>query len=276
MPPKLLPLLPLADWRPTRDTLHGYVQVLGAVRAALAPRQKQAYHHSLRLTATGLTTTPLPAGPNTVELRLDLIEHYVELTSSHGVIWHQTVTGQPLAHFYGQVLAGLRDAGVSVQLAREPFTAAEPGVYDPPAVERFWSALAQIDQILKRFRAELREETSAVQFWPHNFDLAMLWFSGRRVPGQDPANPAKADEQMNFGFSTGDAGLPEPYFYATAYPLPPTLAATPWPADAEWHSQGWNGAVLPYARLAGAPDAEERLLAYWRAFQQAGAKLMLS
>ena len=68
--------------------------------------------------------------------------------------------------------------------------------------------------------------------------------------------------------------MPEPYFYATAYPLPPALAATPWPADVVWHNQGWNGAVLPYARLVNAPDAEERLLAYWRAFQQAGARLM--
>ena len=38
MPPKLLPLLPLADWRPTRDTLHGYVQVLGPY----APRWPRA------------------------------------------------------------------------------------------------------------------------------------------------------------------------------------------------------------------------------------------
>lgn len=274
MAPKLLPPLPLDDWLPTRRTLHGYVQVLGAVRGALAPRQKQAYHLSLRLAAVGLTTTSLPAGPNTIELLLDLTEHAAVLTSSHGVMWYQTLTGQPLAHFYAQVLGGLSDAGVDVEIDPEPFGVSEPGAYDRAAVERFWSALLQIDQILKRFRGELREETGAVQFWPHNFDLALLWFSGRRVPGQDPAHAAKADEQMNFGFSTGDATLPEPYFYATAYPLPPALPATPLPPGVTWHTQGWNGAVLRYAHLVNAPDAEDRLLAYWRALQQAGAALM--
>ena len=272
--PKLLPPLPLADWQPTRRTLHSYVQVLGAVRAALAPRQKQAYHLSLRLTAAGLTTTPLPADPHTFELRLDLTEHLAELVTSQGAQWYQTLTGQPGAEFYEQVVFGLREVGVSANVERPPLATPEGGPYDQEAVGRFWSALAQIDQVLKRFRAEQREETGAVQFWPHGFDLACLWFSGRKVPGQDPAHAARADEQMNFGFSTGDGGIPEPYFYATAYPLPPALSAAPWPADVHWHNQAWNGAVLPYARLVGAPDAEDRLLNCWRTFQRAGAALM--
>ena len=103
----------------------------------------------------------------------------------------------------------------------------------------------------------------------------MLWFTGRHVPGEDPANPRRFDEQMNFGFSTGDASLPEPYFYATAYPLPAALPATPLPPGVEWFHNGWQGAVLRYARLVDVPDAEARLLDYWRTVQRAGAKLML-
>ena len=42
-----------------------------------------------------------------------------------------------------------------------------------------------------------------VVLWPHHFGLAVLWFSGHPAPDQDPANAEYADEQMNFGFSTG-------------------------------------------------------------------------
>ena len=61
---------------------------------------------------------------------------------------------------------------------------------------------------------------AGLRCWPHHFDLAVVWFSGRKVPGQDPNDPEYSNEQMNFGFSTGDSGTPEPYFYATAYPAP--------------------------------------------------------
>jgi hypothetical protein len=79
---------------------------------------------------------------------------------------------------------------------------------------------------------------------------------------------------MNFGFSTGDGGMPEPYFYITAYPLPAGLGATPVPTGAVWHTEGWQGAVLPYATLVGAPDAEDTLLNFLRTYETAGMKLM--
>jgi hypothetical protein len=274
MPPLNLPPLPLAEWQPTRRTVHGYVQVLGAIRGALAPHQKQSYHRSLHVAAAGLTTTPIGYGPLTFELLLNLAQHRVTLTTNQGGEWHAPLTGQPVSAFYDQVLGALKEAGVSAPVDRQSFISPEAGVYDRAAVGRFWSALSQVDAVLRRFRGELREETGAVQLWPHGLDIAFLWFSGRRVPGREQAKPSHADEQMNFGFSTGDGGIPEPYFYATAYPLPAALPSAPLPRDVVWHSQGWNGAVLRYAALVGAPDAEERLLGYWRGIQQAGARLM--
>jgi hypothetical protein len=269
------PPLPLDAWRPTRDTLHGYAQVLGAVRAALTPRQKQSAHRSLRLAAAGLTTTPIPADHLTFEMLLDLTSHCLRLTTSDSRAWRQPVRGQSPAQFATEALAGLAALGLPTGVDPAQFAGGTDGAYDPAAVARFWSALSQIDQALKRFRGELRQETGEVQLWPHGFDLALLWFSGRRVPGQDPAVPRDADEQMNFGFSTGDAGIPEPYFFATAYPLPPALPSTPLPPGVRWHTQGWQGAVLAYAHVAEAADGVDQLLSYWRTLQRAGARLML-
>jgi hypothetical protein len=113
-----------------------------------------------------------------------------------------------------------------------------------------------------------------VQLWPHHLDLALLWFSGRLAPGQDPANEEYADEQMNFGFSRGDDGIPESYFYATAYPTPASLTDITLPGDAYWHTEGFTGAILPYQALVEADAPAEALLTYLRTVQQAGASLM--
>jgi len=275
MIPKQFPPLVLADWQATRDTVHDYAEVLGAVRGQLAPRQKHSGHRSLLAAAVGLTTTPIPAGPQTVDLMLDLASHRLLLSTNHGRAWAHRLRGQSQAAFFDEVTGALATLGVDTNLDRNDYGNAAAGVYDVAAVERYWQALSQIDQVLKRFKGELREETSPVQLWPHHLDLAMLWFSGRRVPGHEDDKPQFADEQMNFGFSTGDSGIPEPYFYITAYPLPEGLGATPAPAGAEWHTEGWQGAVLLYSELVGAPDAEEMLLTYFRTYQAAAKKSML-
>jgi hypothetical protein len=274
MPTHHFPPLPLAAWQATRGTLHGYLNVLGDVRAALSARQKHSSHRSLRVAAAGLTTTPIPYGALTVELLLDLANHRLLITNSRGEQWQQPVRGQAAGEFYDQVMGGLALMGVPAPVERARFAPMPPGEYDTAAVERFWLALTQVDGLLKRFRGTLRGETSDVQFWPHGLDLAMLWFSGRLIPGKDPNSPRDADEQMNFGFSTGDAGIPEPYFYATAYPLPAALPSTPLPEGVVWHNQGWQGAVLRYAALVEDSNAGERLVNYWSVVQSAGAGLM--
>ena len=271
---KQFPPLALADWQATRDTLHGYAEVIGAVRAALSPRQKHSGHRSLLAAAAGLTTTPIPFGPITFELLLDLSAQRLVITNNHGRLWQQRLRGQSQATFFGEVMTGLTALAVTADIDGSQVSNAAPGAYDMAAVERFWQALSQVDQVLKRFKGELRGETSPVQLWPHHLDLAMLWFSGRLVPGHENDKPQTADEQMNFGFSTGDEGIAEPYFYATAYPLPAGLTDTPLPSGAEWHTQGWTGALLRYGSLVGAPGAEDALLDYLRAVQAAGMKLM--
>jgi hypothetical protein len=268
------PPLALADWQPTRDTIATYAQVLGKIRRALTPRQKHWWHISLRGAATGLTTTPIPAGELTFELLLDFAAHKLVITTSRGEQWHQPLRGQSPATFCEETLAALASLGVEPEIDRSLFSDATPGRYDPAAVRHYWQAASQIDAIFKQFKGELRQETSPVQLWPHHFDLAVVWFSGRLVPGVDPAEEENADEQMNFGFSTGDEGLPEPYFYITAYPLPDGLLDTPLPADASWHTSGFTGAVLKYESLVGADAPAEKLLDFLRTVQQAGARLM--
>ena len=268
------PALSLDHWQPTRDTIHTYAQVVGKVRRALAPPRKHWWHISLRVGATALTTTPMPAGNKTADMLLDFRRHQLLIITSENERRSVPLEGQSAAGFCTETLDLLAELGIEPAIERSQFADDTPGVYDETAVSRFWDAFVQIDAILKQFRAGFRRESSPVQLWPHHFDLAVNWFSGRLVPDQDPDDPEYADEQMNFGFVTGDSAIADPYFFATAYPEPDAFTAQPLPADAYWHTEGFSGAILPYAALVGAPQPRQKLLNFLKAAHEAGAQFM--
>jgi hypothetical protein len=161
------------------------------------------------------------------------------------------------------------DAGALAPLADEV-----PLPYDPDAAGRFRQSINWSAGVFAAFKGRLREETSPIQVFPHHFDLAMNWFSGRLVPGVDPLDEERADEHMNFGFATGDESIDDAYFYATAYPQPDGFTDLALPGGAFWHTEGWAGAILPYAALLDSDWPADRLLDFLRTLQAHGAELM--
>jgi hypothetical protein len=147
--------------------------------------------------------------------------------------------------------------------------------YSVNTAESLGTALRSINAAMSSFRAPIAEETSPIQIFPHHFDLAMLWLPGEKIPGQDPADEESSDKQMNFGFVFGDSGIPEPYFYVTAYPLPDTLPGLALPEGTIWQSEGFSGAVLLYRRLLEETNPEEYLVRLWNGLLSAGRQNML-
>ena len=267
--------LPLSTWRETRDTLAGYARLLRRIRQFNSPPQKHYWHISLRPTASGLNTTPIRSSEGIIyELELDLTKHVLKVKTSTGERREVPLLGQSPKRFKEETLAVLANLGIHPAYGEREFQEEMPGTYDETAVSTYWNSLIEIDSILKEFRAGFLEETSPVQLWPHHFDLALLWFSGRKVPGQDPNNPDYADEQMNFGFSTGDEGISDPYFYATAYPTPDGWSGSSLPDGAYWTHEGWTGTVLPYQKVVEAQNGRQLLLDFLHASQRSGGKLM--
>jgi Family of unknown function (DUF5996) len=54
-----LPELLLADWRPTKDTLHLYCQIVGKIRLATAPSRNHWWNAPLYVDVRRLTTRRL-------------------------------------------------------------------------------------------------------------------------------------------------------------------------------------------------------------------------
>jgi len=269
-----LPSIRLSDWHKSRDTIHQYAQLLGKIRTALMPPQKHWWHITLHVAATGLTTTPIPVNGKTVELLLDFVNHTLLITTSYGEKAEIPLRVQSIASMYHAVMEVLSTMDIKPEFEHSLFVDEAPVKYDSEAITRYWRTFAWIDGVFKRFKGELREETGPVQVFPHHFDLSMNWFSGRLVPGVDPADEEAADEQMNFGFVSGDDTISDAYFYITAYPLPKGLTDTVLPEGTYWHTEGFTAAIMMYESLQAANDPETMLLTFLRTVQKAGAKLM--
>ena len=148
--------------------------------------------------------------------------------------------------------------------------------YSAAQAEALGITLNSVAAAMGDFRAGIREESSPIQLWPHHFDLSMIWLPGDKIAGQDPENEEYSDKQMNFGFTFGDEGIPEPYFYVTAYPLPDALPALELPDGTEWRSEGFSGAVLLYRNLIHSADPNVYLSRLWNDLLSAGREHMTS
>lgn len=270
--------MPLAGWQPTRDTIQRYCQVIGKIRSAFSYRRKHWWHVDLRPDVTGLCTPPIPAKEGAdaflFKMHLDLMSHCMVLTSSKGQEHSIQLGGQSVAAFATEVLASLTGMGLEPKVDLEMFDDQSTGEYDAGAVERYWQNLGQIATVFDEFRSGLRQETSPISFWPHHFDMTFIWFSGRLVPNFNPADEEGADEQMSFGFSTGDEGLRDPYFYISAYPMPEALPRAVLPDGVTWYEESWQGALLQFGDLLTSDNPRGQLLQYLGTMFRAGEKLM--
>ena len=247
----------------TRDALHAYAGIPGAVLKNCRKRRKHWWHASLRPSLRGLTTGIVYADVN-YEIELDLACSRLQVKTADRLSISEALTGQPVGELANTLRAALAAVGAGDPLAAQSFDVSQGfPAYSIEQSDVMQRALIFIAGVLEEFRASIREETSPIQLWPHHFDLSMIWLPGDKVPGIDVTDEESADKQVNFGFTFGDAGIAEPYFYVTAYPLPEHLPGLELPEPAKWHSEGFSGAVLHYGDLVQLPDPRGFLLELW-------------
>lgn len=254
----------------TRDALHAYSRVLGDRLKSVRARRKHWWHASLRPSLRGLTTGVMHAGAD-FELELDLVASRLLVRMAETDL-SEDLSGQSAASVASWLDEVLVANGIDPSLTPgdRPAGDREFAGYAAAQARRLQEAIASVSAALRDFRAGIREETSPVQVWPHHFDLSMIWLPGAKIPGQDPADEEHSDKQMNFGFVFGDAGIAEPYFYVTAYPLPDAMPKTKLPAGTRWRSEGFSGAVLLYRDLVGMSERAAYLQAVWSTLLDVG------
>jgi hypothetical protein len=278
------PELPYDSWRDSKSTLHMFTQVLGKLRLGLAPHEPEWMHVPLYVTASGLTTEPMPYRDRVIQADLDLIDHRCILRDGDGTVLGFPLPGRSVAEFYAGVLGGLRSLGAEVEINPKPQEVPDPVPfpedgrrdYDPQWVRRFHRTLTSVNQVFTRFRAGYRGRHSRVQFFWGSFDLNYVRFSGRAIdppPGAGVISREGMDaEQFAIGFWPGDHRYPAPAFFSYAYPPPDGIQDTVLrPAGAAWHEMGEF--LLPYDAIRGLDDPAQGLLDFLDCTCQAAVNL---
>src|SRR5512133_3486999 len=110
------PPLPFAEWQDTATTLHMWTQIVGKIRLTLTPWINHSWHVTFYLTSRGLTTSPIPHGTSTFEIRFDFIDHELRILKSDGAARVLKLRAQSVAKFYQEVMKALAELDLSVSI----------------------------------------------------------------------------------------------------------------------------------------------------------------
>lgn len=283
------PPLPLAEWQDTCATLHRWTQIVGKARLVQAPMLNHWWQVPLYVTTRGLSTSPIPYGDISFEISFDFLDHQLRLQTSEGGVRTLALKPRSVADFYREFMAALDALGLDVRIWTTPVEVPDPipferdeqhNSYVPEQAQRFWRVLKQADRVLQKFRCGFLGKSSPVHFFWGSFDLAVTRFSGRAAPPHPGGVPNVADrvtrlayshEVSSCGFWPGGGPVPEPVFYAYAYPEPEGFRNYRVRPQAAYYHDGVREFLLPYEAVRQAENPDAMILEFAQSTYEAAA-----
>jgi hypothetical protein len=237
----------------TRESLHRYSKVAGAIRRSLTSAHPLWWNISLTVYSEGLTTGSIEVPSRTgdhLEIQLNLRSHHLEIAfadESRKVDLTIGLTGSELGDRTVELMAAL---GIETEVDRNLYADDDATHYATTAAEEYLSTILWVEHCLTQTAQRLDGDTGPIQLWPHHFDLSFEWYGTRIVKPEEGVESEGARAQIGFGFSLGDSSVGEPYFYATPWPFDAQVVAQALPEGATWYQGGWQGALLRYKTVA--------------------------
>ncbi|WP_067823201.1 DUF5996 family protein [Nocardia inohanensis] len=287
-----LSAIPLEEWRPTKETLHRYAQIVGKVALDKGIRRNHWWHSTFRLTARGWTTVPLGDGSDgpVFTCEFDFFDHVLRISTTAGKQGEVALENQSVGSFYTETMAALAGLDIEASLAHPtPFDLPDHGRpfaedeehrhYDPADALRAFSVLSQVGRVLERFSAGYSGKISPVQLFWHSFDIAVQRFSDREIELPASVDPvtreAYSREVISSGFWFGDDKVGEPTFYSYTAPEPAGLSDRPLRPDAaRWVAAGsGHTAYLSYDAVRQTADPVGVALEFFDTVYSEGARL---
>ena len=285
------PELNYADWKDTCSTLHMWTQIVGKIRLRLTPWMNHSWHVTLYVTSRGLTTSPIPHGTDTFEIRFDFIDHELRILKNDGDSRVLNLQPHSVAKFYEQIMRALDELKLPVKIDIVPNEIPDPipfdkddkhRSYDPEYANRFWRVLVQADRVFEQFRSRFCGKCSPVHFFWGSFDLAVTRFSGRAAPphpGGIPHLPdaitreAYSQEVSSLGFWPGADAMPQAIFYSYAYPEPKGFGEAKVKPNAATYNSQLKEFTLPYDAVRTAKSPDDALIDFAQSTYDAASSL---
>jgi Family of unknown function (DUF5996) len=285
------PDIPFEPWKDSCATLHLWTQIVGKYRLARTPWVNHSWHATLYVTASGLTTSAIPAGDESVQFDFDFVDHTLVGRVSDGSRYSFRLEQMSVAEFYRRFVALTNELKVPCKFHGAPNEVADPipfardtthASYDADAVYRFWRALVATDRVLKDFRSGFLGKVSPVHLFWGSFDLAVTRFSARPAPphlGGIPALPdtvtreAYSHEVSSAGFWPGGGPVDYPAFYSYAYPTPEGFSSQDVAPQEAFFDKTAGEFILPYDAVRNTANPEQTLLRFLESTYDASARL---
>jgi uncharacterized protein DUF5996 len=285
------PALSYEEWKDTQSTLHLWTQIVGKIRLVQTLWTNHSWHVTLYVTSRGLTTSPIPYGALTFEIIFDFLDHQLRIQTSRGAVESLQLAPRTVADFYHELFGRLRALGLDISIRTLPCEIPdaipfevdrEHGSYNAEHATRFWRTLVQADRVLKEFRSRFVGKASPVHFFWGSFDLAVTRFSGRRAPAHPGGVPnlpdwvvreAYSHEVSSCGFWPGGELVPQPVFYAYAYPEPEGFKTAPVRPAAARYNGDLGEFLLAYEDVRRATSPDATLLEFLQSSYEAAADL---
>jgi hypothetical protein len=106
--------------RPVIESLHAYLQVMGKLPTRALPWCNHSWHLALRVVPRGFRSYPVFTASGEAEVLFDCLSSKVMVETSGGLVDGFDVTGQSVAHFFGQLSSLLDRADVGTSVAGRP------------------------------------------------------------------------------------------------------------------------------------------------------------
>lgn len=286
--PETWPALPVVEWKDSRDTLQLWTQIVGKIRMVRTPLMSHWWNVPLYVTASGVTTSLIPATGRAFQIDFDFLDHQLLISTTDGAERTSPLAPRSVADFYADLMSILDELGLTTPIWTMPVEILDAipfdqdhvhASYDADQVQRFWLALVEMSRVFEQFRSEFIGKVSPVHLFWGALDLAVTRFSGRTAPPHPGGAPncgphvmgeAYSHEVSSAGYWPGPDG--EGVFYSYAYPEPPGYRDSTVRPD----SAGWNDTlaefVLPYRDVRTAADPDAALLEFLHSTYVAAAE----
>jgi hypothetical protein len=268
----------LRDWHATRNALHAYTKVLGAIRAHFSEPHPSWWHGSLLPYTSGLSTTNIPhpsKTDQTFSISLEMRNHYVLYSNSEGFVEQIRISdGIAPKELFDQLAIMMEADGIDPQIEVK-FEDLDQHDYSIDKAGKYFLALSRASKILSEIKEKSSLDSSPVQLWPHHFDLSLELFGNKEImeEGNEGGKPYRS--QIGIGFAPFDEQHDNPYFYVNPLPFDKEITKAQLAHGATWHPEGWHGACLPYAKLTNVKNGEQVLAEFLEGAIEIERKLII-
>ncbi len=243
------PELSETPFRKTRRQIHSVAKLISKFRETLVKPIAKNDNLFLKSVEQGFCTPPMN-DLNELEIGCNLEKLIIEVANAVGKYKSFSINNKSHDTLCEELKSVLREFGVAADVEYASPGASQLNHSDIEANE-FLTQFVNYSTLMSDFHKRINTGVKTqICLWPHDFDNAFKWFSGKKIDEQD--------EYMSIGVSNGDETNELPYVYMTLFPPLRKTNTLQIPEGATLHDYEWTGLILPYESVMEKKNIDEQ------------------